>query len=300
MIEVGVVIPAYNAEAFLGATLESVLGQTLRPAKVVVVDDGSHDGTASVAQRFGDRVALVRQQNRGVAEARNAGVAHARTEWLAFLDADDVWLPRKLERQAQVAADGCRAVFCALQAMERGGTPLPFRSGPVALGLDALLRHSEAIPQGSSSTLLVRRDHFDAVGRYDSRLATMADWDLMLRLRLAGPFGYVDEPLVLYRRHGGNMSRNVPMLERESGIVLAKAFDHPELPVELRGLRRSCFAWNDLVLAGSYFWAGHGFAALRHGARALRGDPSLLGHFAAFPLRVAARAWRREPRPGSR
>jgi hypothetical protein len=127
----------------------------------------------------------------------------------------------------------------------------------------------------------------------------MADWDLMLRLRLAGPFGYVDEPLVLYRRLAGSMSRNVPMLERESRIVLAKAFDHPELPAELRALRRSSFAWNDLVLAGSYFWAGDRLEALRHGARALRGDPSLLRHLVGFPLRMAARAWRREPQPGS-
>jgi glycosyltransferase involved in cell wall biosynthesis len=300
LIEVGVVIPAYNAEAFLGETLDSVLRQTLQPAKVIVVDDGSHDGTASVARRFGGRVALVSQQNRGVAEARNVGAAHAGTEWLAFLDADDVWLPGKLERQASLAKSGRQAVFCAIQTMDREGRPLPFRSGPVDLGLAALLRHSEGIPQGSSSTLVVRRDLFDAVGRYDSRLATMADWDLMLRLRLAGPFGYVDEPLVLYRRHGSNMSRNVPMLERESGIVLAKAFAHPGLPAELQGLRRSCFAWNDLVLAGSYFWAGDRLAALRHGAKALRGDPSLLGHLAGFPLRVAARALRREPHPGSR
>jgi glycosyltransferase involved in cell wall biosynthesis len=301
VIDIAVVIPAYNAEPFLGETLESVLRQTLRLRKVVVVDDGSRDGTAAVAERFGAQVTLVRQENQGVARARNVGAAHTDTEWLAFLDADDVWQPEKIERQAEVACEEkVAAVLCGMRIVNDQGRTLEERPPGADLGLEALLRHDDRIPQGLASTILMRRDLFNAVQGFDPSLATMADWDLMLRLRLEGPFGYVDEPLVLYRRHVGNMSRNIGMLERESVVVLAKAFAHPKLPAELRRLRKECFAWNDLVLAGSCFWAGEKLAAVRHGVSALRGNPALLGRVAAFPIRAAARVWRGEPRPGTR
>jgi GT2 family glycosyltransferase len=164
--------------------------------------------------------------------------------------------------------------------------------------LEALLFHRESIPQGTSSTMLVRRDVFDSIGGYDESLSTVADWDLLIRLRLQTLFCYVSEAQVLYRRHGSSMSRNVQLLAEESGRVLDKAFKAPELPLEMRGLRGHCLAWNDLVLSGCYFWGGRPGRAMHFAARAVWRDPRLVGRILGFPGRQVRRLWNREPRPG--
>jgi glycosyltransferase involved in cell wall biosynthesis len=122
------VIPAYNAEAWLGQAIESALAQEEVALEVVVVDDGSTDGTAEVLATFGDRIRLVRQANRGLPAARNAGIAAARGDLVAFLDADDTWEPSKSRRQlAYLAAHpACGLVFCDVHRMDpqgRRGSP---------------------------------------------------------------------------------------------------------------------------------------------------------------------------------
>src|SRR5689334_9621809 len=96
---VSCVVPVYNGERYLAEALDSILAQTHRPLQAIVADDGSTDGTAAVAAAYGDRVLVLRQANAGPAAARNLGLAAARGEYVAFLDADDLWHPRKLERQ---------------------------------------------------------------------------------------------------------------------------------------------------------------------------------------------------------
>lgn len=103
MCDVSVVIPAYDAEGFLARAVESVLGQSIPPREILVVDDGSTDGTADVARRLGERIRYLRQENAGPSGARNRGIGAAAGEWVAFLDADDWWLPRRLERGLAVA-----------------------------------------------------------------------------------------------------------------------------------------------------------------------------------------------------
>jgi glycosyltransferase involved in cell wall biosynthesis len=105
-MDVGVVIPAFNVAQYVGQAVESVLVQTLPAARIVVVDDGSVDDTALIVERFGDAVTCIRQENRGVAAARNRGARECGTEWVAFLDADDIWPPTKLERQRNRLRDG--------------------------------------------------------------------------------------------------------------------------------------------------------------------------------------------------
>ena len=100
-LSISVVIPAYNAEGCVVRAVESVLAQSRPAMEVIVVDDGSRDATAAVAERFGPAVRVLRQANGGPAAARNHGVREAGGEWIAFLDADDAWLPQKLERQAE-------------------------------------------------------------------------------------------------------------------------------------------------------------------------------------------------------
>ena len=285
-----VIIPAYNAARFLGATLESVSAQTFREFDVTVVNDGSSDETGAVARRHPE-IRLIEQDNAGVAAARNRGVRETTSEWLAFLDADDLWMPRKLSLQIQCAKESdAGAVFCDLKIIDVDGRDVPQPPSPGAsLDMEPLLLHSETIPQGTSSTLLVRRAVFESIGGYDESLATMADWDLLIRLRQTTTFAHVPQELAAYRRYAGTMSRSVAMLERESLLILNKVFGRSDLPPQWRRLEGKSRAWNDLVLSGSHFAARNFKPALRFGLRALRRDPALFGRILNLPVRWAHR-----------
>lgn len=284
---VSVVIPAYNAERFLRATLESLRAQTFRDFQTAVVDDGSTDNTGGVVREYPE-VRLVTQPNAGVAAARNRGMRETRSEWVAFLDADDLWRPEKLRRQIEGARNsGAGAIFCELQTVDAAGHEIPEPEHRTSLEMEPLLLHDASIPQGTSSTLLVRRSVLESVGGYDESLATMADWDLLIRLRQVTTFESVPERLAAYRRYPGTMSRSVAMLERESLLVLDKVFGRRDLPEAWRRLESKSRAWNDLVLSGSHLAAGQAIPAIRFGLRALARNPRLLGRVLGFPFRRA-------------
>src|SRR2546427_4231674 len=120
---VSVVIPVYNGERYLADAIQSVLDQTYQNLEVIVVDDGSTDGSAAVAKRFGDAIRYVRQANGGVCQARNTGISVARGTYLAFLDQDDLWLPDKLAVQVAYLESHPEvgAVYCQCQVLENGG-----------------------------------------------------------------------------------------------------------------------------------------------------------------------------------
>jgi len=283
---VAVVIPAYNAARFLAATLDSLGAQTFREFEAVVVDDGSRDETSEIVRGY-PAVRLVRQDNAGVAAARNRGARETRSEWLAFLDADDLWSAEKLERQFACAVSAnAGAVFCDVRVVDVNGEEIPQPPNPrVSLEMEPLLMHSDTIPQATSSTLLVRRSAFEQVGGYDESLATMADWDLLVRLREVTSFAHVPMRLVAYRRYPGSMSRSVKMLERESLLILDKVFTRSDLRETWRSLETRSRAWNDLVLSGSHYSAGNLKAALRFALRAVSRDPSLFARFLSTPIR---------------
>lgn len=297
---IGVVIPVYNAERFVGIAIESVLAQTLQAERIVVIDDGSRDRSADVAARFGERVTCIRQANRGVGATRNYGAREAGTEWLAFLDNDDVWHPRKLEAQFGCAVqEGRDVVLCGVTVVDEQLRPFDDGSiaGDAATDVASLLFHREGVPQATPSTLFVRRTLFEDIGGYDEALGLAADWDLLLRLRMRAEFGYVRDSLTMYRRHGANWSRRVGPLERESVLLLERFFGRSDIPDSIRSLRRRCLAWNDVVLAGSYWWAGNALRAARLGVRGVFRDPVLTGRLVGYPVRHLGRWWRGRPNP---
>jgi glycosyltransferase involved in cell wall biosynthesis len=197
---VSVVVPAYQAEAFLGEALASALGQDCPQVEVLVVDDGSTDRTAEIAAAHGVRV--IRQRNGGPAAARNAGLALARGEFLTILDADDLWLPDRLTRQVAYLRehpdDGL--VMGLTEAFVSPGEPRPAHYPRIA----------EAGPfPGHPSTMLVRREVFELVGPFDESLRLSEDLDWIARAGDAGVrFGRLDCTLLRYRIHAGNTSRN--------------------------------------------------------------------------------------------
>jgi glycosyltransferase involved in cell wall biosynthesis len=195
---VSVVIPCYNGQKYLGEALESVLAQTYRPIDVIVVDDGSTDESAAVVRRFPD-VRLYAQPHAGPGAARNRGVALARGSFLAFLDADDLWVHDKLESQmAAFRADPTLDMVC--------GHVRQFHSPELAEDVKARLKGAGAVIAGHTNTLLIRRESFCRVGPLPTnrRLGEFIDWYARAKeLRLNGAL--VPKVVTLRRLHGANL-----------------------------------------------------------------------------------------------
>ncbi|MGI9185756.1 MAG: glycosyltransferase [Solirubrobacteraceae bacterium] len=237
---VSCVIPAGNAEAFVAQAIQSVLDQTYQPLECIVVDDGSTDGTARILERFGRRIRVVRQSNRGVSAARNAGARAAAGDFVAFLDADDLWDPTKTERQmARFAAEpGLGLVYCALRRVDESGSRL---SSPAAPDPATALRQTLLLEPpfvSVAQTGVVPRTVFLASGGFDERLSVAADSDLTWRLACAHPIAAVAEPLASYRCHPAQMHLDRAAFERDTKRMFDKAFRSPELPLDLRALER--------------------------------------------------------------
>lgn len=212
------VLPVYNGARFLGEALHSVLDQGVDGLRVIVVDDGSTDATPHVLAGFGDRIRVVRQENAGVAAARNRGLAEVDSEFVAFQDADDLWCAGKLRRQ--------------LDAF-RADPDLQLVVGRVQNFWMPELAHEEAAFRGSRfaseapgyllQCALARRSVFDRVGRFDPSLRVGEDNDWFLRVRDAGVRAYlVPEVLVRRRLHAGNLTRE-DLASREAILRNMKA-----------------------------------------------------------------------------
>ena len=289
MLTVSVVIPTYNHAQFLGQAIESALGQTLAPIEVIVIDDGSTDSTPDVLARYGECVFGVRQQNRGVAAARNKGAEIATGDLLAFLDADDVWLPRKLELQSArfVREPQLGLVHCGVEDIDEQGSPLgKHLDGLEGRAATELLLFHRPVILGGGSGIAIPRAVFEALGGFDARLSTSADWDLFYRISSRYNVGFVPEVLLRYRVHEGNMHGNVRAMEHDMLLGYEKAFGGSD--TTLQGIRRRCYGNLHAVLAGSFFSAGEYGGFLRHTMKSLFLTPNNISRFAEFPFR-----WRR-------
>jgi glycosyltransferase involved in cell wall biosynthesis len=209
-IDISVVIPVYNGRNTIAPVIESVLDQTYPPLEIIVVDDGSTDGTAElVGHTFGDRVTCVTQENQGVSFARNHGAARAAGPWLAFLDSDDLWLPNKLEEQVGVIRErpSCDAVLSEVYFVDPDDniTGQSRRNADCSSReryLNDIIKNPMLLP----STLLVKKAVFMRYGRFDQSLVTAEDLDFHLQLAASSDLYIVDKPLVRYRRSDRGLS----------------------------------------------------------------------------------------------
>jgi glycosyltransferase involved in cell wall biosynthesis len=276
---VSVVIPAYNRAATIAAAIESVLRQTWSDFELIVVDDGSSDGTLAAAAAVRDpRVRLVQNpRNLGAAAARNAGVAEARGTWVAFQDSDDEWLPCKLEKQmARLAAVGapCVGAYCGLLTLgtldARPGARIRLRYvpdpgiAPVEGDLLPALLKRNII---STQTLVARRDVFAALGGFDAALPAVEDWDFALRLAHRGPIAFVDEPLVHQRFSENSLTRHRDRQLAAHDRIVAKNLG-------LYAGRPELLALQYYVMAGDHRRLGDLGAARRYLALARRTHPA--------------------------
>ena len=206
---VSVVIPAYNIAEYIGRAIESVLTQTRKADEIIVVDDGSTDGTADVIKKYVPRVKYVHQENRGLAGARNTGIREATSRWVAFLDGDDEWLPAFLDKQLSLLARNPDLVwsssnyYSVLHAEGRRAPIIqPARAADAMAGReyfeDFFAGYALGIV-GLPDTMVIRRDVILEAGMYDESLRFAEDWDMWMRLAYRWPgIGYTKEPIALY------------------------------------------------------------------------------------------------------
>jgi glycosyltransferase involved in cell wall biosynthesis len=275
-LSISVVIPAYRAARTIARAVNSVLGQSLAPAEILVVDDGSPDGdeTARILEQFGDRVRLLRKLNGGAASARNHGIDFATSDVIAFLDADDYWQPQKLAIQCELFAKYPDVGVVASQWFTQipgeepvaPGEPIPgiydrrlAVSGPVAFDVATKLL---------TSTVAVRRE---VLGnhRFVSGLEPAEDRDLWCRLVASAAVYLTSTPLITYVLEAGSLSRT--KVDRDYGNMIRVVHRH----AGLLG-RQATRLWETITYrkwASCYLAAGQPRAALRPALQRLRRQP---------------------------
>lgn len=204
-MKISVVIPAYNAEKTIEATLASVVKQTYAPAEIIVVDDGSKDNTCEVVSQKFPQVTLLRRENGGPAAARNQGIREATGTWIALLDADDTWLPNRLERQVPLTADPEVAIIHSYVK--------PDSQAPEVIDFATLWKKNCI----ANSTVLIRREAFEQVGGLNEarELISVEDYNLWLRLTHAGwKVRTCREVLVNYTPTPGSLSMQTERFAR--------------------------------------------------------------------------------------
>ncbi|HVC14464.1 MAG TPA: glycosyltransferase family A protein [Acidimicrobiales bacterium] len=268
-MRLSVVVPAHDAQGTVAAAIRSALGQTRPPDEVVVVDDGSSDATPTVVRALGDAVRLVVQAQAGPSAARNAGVAASSGDWIAFLDADDEWHPEKLEHQVSLVRDDV-ALVATDWARDAVTAPAP---KPVAT---TLLTTGEILllNRFQTSTVLLRREAFDAAGGFESSLDGVEDWDMWLRASRQGKVVKLDWPFVRYTDVAAGYSKALERVYRTGRTMLQRELGEPP-----SRSGRAVMAWHHLRFALAYLLAGD-----RAAARACVADLRAAGLVGAAPV----------------
>lgn len=233
---VSVVIPAYNAAWCIGRAIDSVLAQSFHDLELIVVDDGSTDDTAKMLAAYGPKIRVVSKPNGGMSSARNAGIIVARGRYLAFLDADDRWLPEKLSRQVELLDSRRELAFCAASALLENPEGHQIgrwkgSSSQTATVADIFSGHSAVA--GGASSVMARADLVKGLGGFDPNLAGAEDTDLWIRLAARGGFVCLDDPLVVVLKRPESVSRNYAAMRRDALLMTRK--NRGLLPRELQG-----------------------------------------------------------------
>lgn len=249
-VSVSVIIPAYNGMNYLPKTLESLLSQTFKDFEVIIVNDGSTDGIEDWFSTITDsRIKLISQVNQGIAAARNTGIAHAQGEYIAFLDTDDLWHSTKLEKQVQAldrnSEVGLVYTWVAL-INDRGKHLGKVRRHTVEGNVWQKLIERDLVASGSCP--MIRRRCFETEGLFDRNIpSSVEDWDMWLRIAAHYRFKVIEETLVYYRRHEGNLSKNWHTALESYQMAIDKAF--AAAPSELQYLKPRSYAFAYLDIA---------------------------------------------------
>ena len=267
MPKVTVVIPAYNAMTYLPETLDSVLQQTFTDFEVLVINDGSTDAIESwFATINDDRVRLISQANQGLPGARNTGIKEAQGEYIAFIDADDLWEATKLEKQVQCldTKPEVGLVYAwTLLIDQQGNSTGTVTAAQVEGNVWEKLLLGDVV--GSGSAAIVRRSCFDQVGLFDPELTSIEDCDMWVRIAVHYPFAVIKEVLIYYRQHPSGMSRNYDRMAQNSRLKIEKKF--AQVPFEMLYLRPRAYGHAFLWLAWKIIFEGGAIEQANHYAQ---------------------------------
>ncbi len=286
---VSIIIPAYNAERFLSATIESVLSQTLTCWELIIVNDGSIDGTQMIAERFvrhDQRIRYIAQNNSGVSNARRRGYAAitSQSEYVAFLDSDDVWTPRMLETLVNTLNKNPLDVgaYCLFQNIDDCGNPVDFwknqdhcrqryvliNGRKTLLPVDAKTSFEAVFSTITyPSTALIRRSYYEKVGGFDANMNYVEDTDLFLRLSTHGDFEFVNETLIGYRIGHQSASSDAKKMRQGARTLYRKHMYLPTNSLERRRYVAQAYRNHEFSdFTNSLYWSKVFFLRGRPGA----------------------------------
>ncbi|MCB1191277.1 MAG: glycosyltransferase [Leptospiraceae bacterium] len=244
---VSVIIPTYNRADFVLEAIESVLSQTFINFELIVVDDGSTDTTIEQIQsKFSSRLNLISQSNRGVSAARNTGIQNSKGDWIAFLDSDDYWLPKKLEVQVEYLQKNPSVLMCQTEEIwirDRKRVN-PKKKHQKYSGY--IFEQCLPLCIVSPSSVIIKRELLDRVGGFDTDLPACEDYDLWLRIAKDYPIYFLNEPLIVKRGgHGNQLSQKYWGMDRFRVQALIKllesnTLDQHQKEITLSELEKKC------------------------------------------------------------
>jgi len=232
--KVSIIITAYNQRSYLGEAIESALAQSHRNTEIVVVDDGSTDGSEEVATRF-DEIRYIKQKNQGVAAARNVGLRASSGEFIVLLDGDDRLLPHAVETGLKQFSDHPKAMLVAglARIINKRGEVIEERNRPLLDGgsYEYLLTGNDVFMPAMA---MYRRSVFDSIGLFDERYVPAEDWEMYLRIARSYPIVFYDRVIAEYRIHEANLSRKIALMFAQAHKVLVAQWKYAKRDEKLR------------------------------------------------------------------
>lgn len=222
MVEISVIIPTYNCGRFIAQAIDSVLAQTFQDFEIIVVDDGSNDDTRKIINRYGEKVKYLYQQQTGVSCARNRGINASTGRFIAFLDADDLWLPTKLEKQMELfhSAENIGMVFTENCLFDSQGV-FKKKTGKRRLMNGNLARNIFLLSGVVTPTVMVKKNILDEIGGFEESLMCAEDDNLWIRIAALYKVRLIDEPLAKIRDHESRLTK-------EKSLIIQSIFQNIE------------------------------------------------------------------------
>ena len=213
-MNISVVIPTYNRVELLKRSIDSVINQTIKPFEIIIVDDGSNDGTEAMVKKKYDSLKLIKQKNKGASAARNTGIKASSGEWICFLDSDDEWKNNKLEKQITfVANNSDYKFFHSNEIWIKNGKRINQKKKHKKYGGD-IFKKCLDMCRISPSSVLINKNIFEEIGFFNENLVVCEDYELWLRICDQYKVFFIDEPLIIkYGGHQGQLSYSIDSIE---------------------------------------------------------------------------------------